>query len=383
MASHTVKEYDVVVVGAGPGGSMAAYAAARAGCRVALVERSRIPRPKLCGGGISDWIKSKLQVPSDMIERSIDKWQHIENEHMHDPIVLPQHWRWHLIRRERFDAFLTEKARSAGTQIFEGQAARSVSRTAGMVTGILLADGTRMAARVVVACDGAYGAVTRSAGFHEKWWPGNAREGWRNHHVFCLGARMAMEPEEIDRRFGSTLYFHYASDEFGYFWIFPARDHLNLGMGYLGANPRDLKHQFVDRIENHPLVSTLLQDGKLGKISGAYIPFLGPLSPSYDHGILLAGDSCGFVSPVTGEGIYYAIRGGLMAGAVASSAVQEGDSSADTLRTYEEEWKRTIGADLSRHKQLIAETGNARQATLKFIEYSTANSEFVYPDITV
>ncbi|UCD57845.1 MAG: hypothetical protein JSV16_01670, partial [Candidatus Hydrogenedentota bacterium] len=79
----------------------------------------------------------------------------------------------------------------------------------------------------------------------------------------------------------------------------------------------------------------------------------------------------------------YAIRGGLMAGKVAASAVQEGDSSADSLRVYEEEWKRTIGADLSMHKQFVAVTGDARKAMLKFIEYSTAHSDLVYPDITI
>lgn len=51
----------------------------------------------------------------------------------------------------------------------------------------------------------------------------------------------------------------------------------------------------VDRIERHPVVSDLLRRGTLGEIRGAYVPFLGTLSPSCDDGILLAGDSCGFV----------------------------------------------------------------------------------------
>ncbi|UCD57947.1 MAG: NAD(P)/FAD-dependent oxidoreductase, partial [Candidatus Hydrogenedentota bacterium] len=306
-----MKTFDVLVVGAGPAGSMAAYAAARSGCSVAVVERSRIPRPKLCGGGISDWVKEKLELPTDLIERSVERWQHVENERICEPIVLPQHWRWHLVLREQFDTFLVQKARSAGVEILHGQGARKVIRKGDKVVGIVLADGKEMLADVVVACDGAYGAITKSAGFHERWWPDNARQGWLGHYVFCVGARMSMVPEEIDKRFGSTLYFQYNSGEFGYFWIFPTRDHLNLGMGHIGAEPRDLKKEFARRIEHHPVISKLLQGGELGKISGAYIPFLGPLSPSYDHGILLAGDSCGFVSPVTGEGIYYAIRGGL------------------------------------------------------------------------
>jgi digeranylgeranylglycerophospholipid reductase len=362
---------------------MAAYASARAGCRVALVERSRIPRRKLCGGGISDWVREKLELPADMVERSVERWQHIENEQLLEPITLPPHWRWHLIRREEFDTFLTEKARSAGAKLHDGKGARRVIKQDNKVVGIELRGGRRMLAGVVVACDGAYGAVTKSAGFHEKWWPDNAREGWLGHYVFCVGMRMAMEPEEIEKRFGSTFYFHYNTGDFGYFWIFPARDHLNLGMGHLGGKPLGLKEEFARRIREHPVISELLNDGTPGKIAGAYIPFLGPLSPSYGHGILLAGDSCGFVSPVTGEGIYYAIRGGLMAGSVAASAVQEGDCSAESLRVYEEQWQGTLGADLAMHKQFIAETGDARKAMLKFIEYSTANTDIIYPDISV
>ena len=154
-------------------------------------------------------------------------------------------------------------------------------------------------------------------------------------------------------------------------------------MGHIGGEPLRIREAFVNRFKGHPVISELLKGGEPGKIAGAYIPFLGPLAPSYDDGILLAGDSCSFVSPVTGEGIYYAIRGGLMAGAVAASAVQEGDCSADSLRVYEEEWQGTIGADLAIHKQFIAETGDARKAMLKFIEYSTDNTDRIYPDMSV
>ncbi|MEX2705986.1 MAG: NAD(P)/FAD-dependent oxidoreductase [Candidatus Freyrarchaeum guaymaensis] len=109
-------------------------------------------------------------------------------------------------------------------------------------------------------------------------------------------------------------------------------------------------------LNKHPVLPKILEGGKIILKRGAWLPIMHVQRPSYGNGVLLAGDSAGMVSPISGEGIYYAVRAGIEAGVMAAEAVNNGDFSAGVLSNYEERWHSVIGEQLHYQEKLFRET---------------------------
>ncbi|MDI1466123.1 geranylgeranyl reductase family protein [Catellatospora sp. KI3] len=318
--------YDVAIVGAGPAGSAAAIAAAAAGARVLLLDRETFPRDKTCGDGIA---KQGLDVLAGLGAAGVaDGYAPIRSLRLTAPggaeAARPLPEPAYTIPREVFDARLVRAAVGAGAEPVRHAVRSVVVRR----DGVELGDG--IAARVVIGADGANSAVRRALGV-----PRNPS----GHLAVALRGYAPAAGTPAEQRIVMT-----GRRWPAYAWSFPIGDgRRNVGYGELtGAHPLSREH-LVERMHD------LLGDTDPATVAGLRAHHL-PLStarPAPGHGrVLLAGDALSLINPFTGEGIFYAVLSGALAGA----AARHGEHAATA---YTRALRRRLGRHL-RHTGLIA-----------------------------
>ena len=320
---------DVLVVGAGPAGSATAIHLARGGASVLLVDKTRFPRDKPCGGGITG--RALLHAPCD-VEPVV--------EHVVDRLVLRVGYRRRvahgsetpLIRmtqRRHLDAHLAAQAVAAGADFRDGVRVEELAFEDDHVTALV--EGSRVRASYLIGADGANGLVARSAGLGDGIVRGIALEGnvpWG----------------ELDPRpYRETAWVELGVVPGGYGWVFPKGDHANLGVGgWLGEGPRLRAH--LDRLARmHDLDPGALED-----VRGHRLPMRRLGTPAARGRTLLVGDAAGLVDPLSGDGIYEAfVSGRLAADAVLSDLPEhyEASLSAALDRHAAASWKAKRAAD--------------------------------------
>lgn len=330
----------VLVVGGGPAGATAARALALAGIPVRLLERARaFPRNKPCGGGISMRALRRFPYLANALPRIATHTLsrlHLEGPDGTAAVVVSDEPAALMIRRFEFDALLASLAESAGAEIVVGVDIVQAREEADGVT-VTARDGRSFAAPIVIAADGVHSVVARRLGLNPGW------------PATSVAIDMMEETPRADLRDvdPSTLWVCYGDGE-GYKYIFPKRDHVNIGIGYvleyfrraIDAAPYDLQRAFVAHLRNRGLV---VGRSMREHFTPFIIPVGGPLKRPAGRRVLLAGDAGGFVNGFTAEGIYYAmVSGELAARAVAASA---GDPSAAPSR-YCRACDHEIGAEL-------------------------------------
>ncbi|MFQ5833184.1 MAG: hypothetical protein ACE5H4_10810 [Candidatus Thorarchaeota archaeon] len=136
----------------------------------------------------------------------------------------------------------------------------------------------------------------------------------------------------------------------GYAWVFPRGREVALGTGGLIARVRESKMrvgEYLDILVNQvEPIRTLLENARIVRREAALMPLSGIVTPSYSNRLMIAGDAAGHCSPITGEGIFYAMLAGEAAALTAIESVQRKDFSARTLADYEKRWVSKFGSDL-------------------------------------
>ena len=341
----------VLVVGAGPAGATAARTLALAGVTVQLLDRSNFPRNKPCGGGISVRVLRRFPY----LERglgSIATHQvsrlYLEGPRGESTLVESDRPAALMIRRVEFDHLLVSLAVRAGAELVTGveivQARSEPDRVV-----LNARDGRRFEASSVIAADGVHSVVARRLGLNAGW----------------PAASVALDMMEETPRTTlrdldpSTLWVAYGAGRGpasqgrraaeGYAYVFPKRDHVNVGIGYVlsyyrhsvDEAPYDLQLGFVDALRRRGVVAG---ESVQRNFTPFLIPVGGPLREPGRGRVLLAGDAGVFVNGFTAEGIYYA----MVSGDLAARAVL--DSSPDSLQTVARRYRRAcndeIGAEL-------------------------------------
>lgn len=306
----SAEAWDVVVVGAGPAGSAAALGALAEdpSLRVLLLDRSDFPRDKSCGDGIAPHVIDALATvgAGDVV----DDWtplRHLELSHGDVRVAGAMERPVHVVPRQVLDARLVERAVAAGATLRRHRVTSlSPSPDGGPV---LVADG--IAAGVVVGADGAHSLV-RTLLLGDRWEP----------RAIAIRGYAATTPDLLGRqliRYGERRQPSYA-------WAFDRGDGLmNVGYGELlpaggDARAAPSRRLLLEQLEE--LVPGAAASGSGWR--GHHLPLSGWLWRQPDGSVLLAGDAAGLVNPMTGEGIYYAVATGIVAGRTAARTVRAG-----------------------------------------------------------
>jgi menaquinone-9 beta-reductase len=344
-----MRRHDVIVVGGGPGGSVAAWDLARRGIDVLVLERERFPREKVCGDYVEPRGLRIMQAMGCMqeIEQSAPPplpisdsatWVDWERAYR-GPIPfygqregLPPHG--YIVPRARLDAVLLAAAEMAGTSVRQGTKVHEVRTSAEGVELHTRSSAREQVyrARLVIGADGANSVVARRAG----------QLGDDPRHIAVAQRAYA---EGLDDDVGEAEFF-FDEDLFpGYGWMFPmAEGQVNLGVGILsetrrrlGVNVPELFRQFLQQLRRvHPRAQELRLSGPpIGGVVKTY----GAAGQNYFDGGLLIGDAGSFVDPMTGEGITPAMESALLATSVAAEGLDAGRFDRSFLVAYEDRFR--------------------------------------------
>ncbi len=336
---------DVIVAGAGPAGATAARRLACAGVRVLILERDPLPRNKPCGGGISARVLKRFPyLPAALQRIPVHPVSDLYLEgpsggvftmRSDGPAVI-------LIRRIEFDHLLAALAVEAGARLETPAAIAQASQDDHGVT-LRMRDGRTVRAPIVIAADGVNSVVARRLGMNPGW----------------PAARLALDmmeeaPTSVLRTSAPdtlSVFYGYGGAH-GYAYIFPKREHVNVGIGYVLSYykdrvpdpPYDLQRRFVETLLARGLVDG---ESRRDHFTPFLIPIGGPLRRTAHGRVLLAGDAGGFVNGFSAEGIYYAmVTGNLAAGAVLQATHGDVIAPRAARRAYVRAWRHEIGPEL-------------------------------------
>jgi len=334
----------VLVVGAGPAGATAARTLAAAGLPVCLLDRSSFPRNKPCGGGISTRVLTRFPYLESALRRITTHTVarlHLEGPDGHSTIIESDAPAALLIRRVEYDALLVSLAVEAGATLVPGVDVVQARQDAERVE-LVARDGRRFEGAIVVAADGVNSVIARRLGLNPGW-PASSvaidmmeetpRAALRDVDPSTLWVAYGYDARKSQ---GSSFKAHSGESSNlrlataakrapeGYAYIFPKRDHVNIGIGYvlshyrqaIDAAPYELQRGFISRLRDRGVV---VGDSVKQNFTPFLIPVGGPLRETGRGRVLLAGDAGGFVNAFTAEGIYY----GMVSGELAARAILE------------------------------------------------------------
>ena len=363
----------ILVVGAGPAGATAARTLAAAGLPVCLLDRSSFPRNKPCGGGISARVLTRfpyLQPALRRITTHAVARLHLEGPDGHSTVIESDGPAALMIRRVEYDALLVSLAVEAGATLLPGVDVVQARQDAERVE-LVARDGRRFEGAVVVAADGVNSVIARRLGLNPGW-PASSvaidmmeetpRAALRDVDPSTLWVAYGYDARKSQ---GSSLKSHSSEScsgessnlklatsakraPEGYAYIFPKRDHVNIGIGYvlshyrhaIDAAPYELQRGFVSRLRDRGVV---VGDSVKQNFTPFLIPVGGPLRETGRGRVLLAGDAGGFVNAFTAEGIYY----GMVSGELAARAILDTRHGIRNLvRRYRRACDYEIGAEL-------------------------------------
>ena len=323
------RSWDVIVVGAGPGGSTAAYDLAQAGASVLLLDRAGFPRDKPCGGGVLVSALNLLPYSLDPVtEQTITafrvryrrSWQ-FEHRY-HQPLAI-------MTQRSRLDAFMAEQAVAQGAAFRDGSPVRDIDGTV-----VSLANGDVHQAAVIVAADGANGIVRRTLGLP------------RLRGAVALEGNASRTGQLAGERWSDAVGLELGSVPGGYGWVFPKADHCNVGLGGFPAAAPTLRTELSTYAGCESFDGSALTD-----LRGHHLPLRDPDSALVAGRIAFVGDAAGLVDPLSGEGIGNAIRSAQLA---AQTSLEFLSGEAADLAGYRQSIECEIEPELRVARQLQA-----------------------------
>ncbi|MGI8457268.1 MAG: geranylgeranyl reductase family protein [Propionibacteriaceae bacterium] len=364
-------ESDVIVVGAGPGGSSTATHLARRGLHVSLVEKSQFPREKVCGDGLTPRATRQLiRLGVDTSEAA--GWLHNKGLRIYGgdrPFQLE--WPdladfppYGLVRpRSDFDDLLVRNAEASGAKLYElaNVVAPIIDERTQRITGVVAKDGRRFTAPVVIAADGNSTRLSLAMGLQR-----------RDDRPMGVAVRTYYEsPRTHDDYLESWLELWEGKPNQsallpGYGWIFGMGDGTcNVGLGVLNTSSAfgrtDYKDLLKRWLDNTPQEWGFREQNMTTPVRGAALPMGFNRTPHYTRGLLLVGDAGGMVNPFNGEGIAYAMESAEIAATAVAEAHYRGAGTASAekaLASYPVQLKASLGGYYTLGRVFVKLIGN-------------------------
>jgi geranylgeranyl reductase family protein len=344
----------ILIIGAGPAGTVCALALAKKGIASILIDKARFPRDKICGDALSG-------AGVNIIKKLDSKWICELNSfgmgvdglnifapsgkngriHFFNKNINEGYSSAYVAKRFVFDNWLVTKVREEPLiKLIEGEEIRTYTRTdLGWVAKTK--SGAAFTADIIVACDGANSQFVKEV------------EGYSTDKVHnCFGIRTYYKNIDfIDS--GNYMEMHFMSDILpGYLCIFRLpNNEFNVGMSLradiMGKKKINLKKKFEEIISSHPTISERFKNAeRIDDLSVWGLPLGSKNRKNYGDHYLLCGDAAMQINPMTGKGVGNAMTSGYYAAEAISKAMVQNDFSARELVNYQKSIQRVMGPEL-------------------------------------
>jgi geranylgeranyl reductase family protein len=305
-----MERWDAIVAGAGPAGCAAAYDLAAAGHAVLLLDRAEFPRHKACAGGLTRKTLRALRYSVAPVTREVISAITVKRGRGAAATLASRSPVCAMTERQELDDFCLRQTLAAGAQFTRIGTLAALEADGEGVT--VRTEDAVFRGRFLVGADGVHSRVRQLlCGGSPAWF----RRG------FALEARVRIGNGE-----SADVMFDFEPVRQGYAWVFPKRDHLNVGL--YSESP-------VEKIDRTRLLAWI--SGRFGgaasvePATGQYLGFGAESATPAEGCVFLAGDAGGFSDPLTGEGIYGAIVSGQAAAAAIDAALRRGASAAQVF----------------------------------------------------
>jgi len=333
-------KYDVIVVGGGPGGALAAGILSMYGYKVLLLEAGSINRYKVCSGGTplrSIKLISILGNPLEIVEREI-RGVNIFISDKDKITAKKEEVIGYTYYRSVLDQWLRDKANEKGAEVYHNSIVKRIQIDK---------------YGVKVKCDrkniiyeyeselliGAFGIkpdLLLQLGLKP------------TEYLISIQAEFIGDTSEIDEEIYNSFNFFIDSrfSTYSYGWVFPKKEGLSIGITDK-MEGKYVTERFNNFIKHHKIVSNQIKKMKILPIyNREFLAHLNPNKPlekTYGNRFVVIGDSAGFADPITWEGIYFSLKSGEIAAKVFNKLLQDGTFSEKYTKLYEKEWKKEFG----------------------------------------
>ncbi len=311
-------DYDVIVVGAGPGGSAAAEKCARFGLETLLLEKEKLPRDKACGGMFCPTIRYVVGIYGTDVEDIVERRTKGCRVYFEGELMMDVKYPSFMFSRKKFDYLITKKAVESGAKLIDNCMVSDVCADSRKVK--VVCDKGTFVSKVVIGADGVNSVVARKTGLNSGW---SGKDS-----ALAIESEIKMSNKEIEKRFGNCAVGYLYRDFVGYEWVIPKDGRINVGLGTKVSRSGKLRERFDEMILRLGL--------RAGDVKAHMIP-MKMLESTHNHKkrVLLCGDAGGFVYPFVGAGIEPAIVSGRAAADVCYDAVRYDDFSSWRFEKYE------------------------------------------------
>lgn len=372
LSHGTVDRFDVIVVGAGPGGCSSAIHLSRMGLRVLLLDKERYPRDKVCGDGVSgksvsvlrelgliEAVESLPNIKILGIELTSPKGTCVDIT-LRERGDIPEYG--YCVRREVFDNMVFQYAKKHSARTIEGftvkalikEPAGSRDKVVGVTGSTVDGEEGEFRSSVVVGADGFNSIVSKELGGREL----------DPAHLFVSVRGYFRGVKDLKSR----IELHFLEETIpGYFWIFPVeKDLANVGIAMIvedarkrNVNPRN---QLLDVLKNNSAIASRFRESVMidGTLKTGVIPCGSRRALSYGDGWLLVGDAASLADPFTGEGIGNALYSGKLVAETILEAHNRNDYSSYQLSSYEEALRDAFDSQLQNSYLMQSRARNGR-----------------------